>query len=240
MAAYTPQFSILALALLVVCCGACYGQGTGAVTEIDPGIAVGLEVNPKIRLDFYAGREKSEEIEAAKDKIGVGVSFRMKPLFKRFLESVDSDKQHLLVLGTIYEYSIASEPGATTKEHKLMFDATLRYAFKYDLLLGVRNRLELRWVNGDYHFRYRNRPMLERPFRLWKRDVTPYIAAEAFWDQRYSKWNMFKGTAGVVVPLYRRTSLEFLYERQHCITCADVNTNIFGLTLNLALKLKKK
>jgi hypothetical protein len=121
-----------------------------------------------------------------------------------------------------------------------MLDATLRYTLKYDLLLSNRNRLELRRVNGDGHFRYRNRPMLERPFRLMKRDFTPYVAAEAYWDQRYTKWSMFKFTGGILVPLFRRTSLEALYERQHCVTCADVNTNIFGMTLNVDLRLKKK
>lgn len=231
---------IFASVLLTAGSTGLFGQSSGAVTELDPAVAVALEVSPKVRLDFYAGREKSDEIQAGREKFGAGISFRLKPVFKRFLDSVDTDKQHLLVLGAIYEYSIASEPDATSKEHKLMLDATLRYAFKYDLLLSNRNRLELRWVNGDYHFRYRNRPMLERPFRVVKRDITPYLASEVFWDQRYRKWSMVKFTAGVVVPVFRRTSLEFLYERQHCVTCADANTNIFGVTLNIALRTKKK
>lgn len=232
--------SLVLPALLIVLVTTVRGQRTPAITEVDPTIAVGIELNKKVRVDLYAGREKSEEIESGKSKVGAGVSFRVKPFFKRFLDAVDSDKQHLLVVGVTYEYSIAREKTARSIEHKIMVDATLRYAFPHNLLLSNRNRSELRWVNGNYHFRYRNRPMLEMPVRIRKRDVTPYVAAEVFWDQRYHRWNIFKFSTGVVVPLAKRISLESLYERQHCLTCADQNTNIFGLTLNISIKLKKK
>src|SRR5512146_1923067 len=78
------------------------GQSTSTITELDPAIAVAVELNKKVRLDLYAGREKSEEIESGKGKIGVGVSFRVKPIFRRFLDAVDTDKQHLLVLAATY------------------------------------------------------------------------------------------------------------------------------------------
>ena len=233
-ALFLPSILLTALAITV------HSQSRSTVTELDPAIALAIELNKKVRVDLYAGREKSEEIESGKEKVGAGVSFRVKPIFKRFLDAIDTDKKHVLVLGGTYEYSIAREAASKSIEHKIMIDATLRYPLPYDLLLSNRNRSELRWVNGNYHFRYRNRPMLERPVRLKRRDLTPYVATEAFWDQRYRKWNMFKFSAGLVVPIVRRVELDFLYERQHCVTCTVPNTNIFGLTLNISLKLKKK
>lgn len=175
---------ILSAELIIVFAGNALCQGTHAITELDPAIAVAIEVNSKMRVDLYAGREKSEEIKTGKEKVGAGISFRFKPVFKRFLDALDTDKQHLLVLGTIYEYSKASEPSATSIEHKVMIDGTLRYMLPCDLQLSNRNRLEIRWVNGNYHYRYRNRPMLEKPVKIAKRDVTPYLAAKVFWDQR--------------------------------------------------------
>ncbi len=217
-----------------------WAQGSSTVTEFDPGIAVAVDLPQRFRFDLYAGQEKSEELASARTKIGVGISFRAKPMFKRLLDAADSDKQHLLVLGMIYEYSRASEQDDTSIEHRLMLDATLRYDLPRKLLLSNRNRFEFRWVNGDYHLRYRNRPALERSFKLFKREVTPYVASEIFWDQRYKKLNIYKFTSGVQVPVYRRTSVEFFYERQHCTTCGTKNTNIFGLNLIIAFKLKKK
>lgn len=216
------------------------GQDSGTVTEVDPGVAVQIDLPKRFRFDLYAGRENSDEIQAAKEKIGAGISFRVKPLFKRLLDAADSDKQHLLVLGAIYEYSRASEQGETSREHKIMLDATLRYDLPKKLLLSNRNRFELRWVNGDRHLRYRNRSAIERSIKLYKRNISPYLAAEIYRDQRYKKWNIYKFSAGVQVPVFRRTSLEFFYERQYCSTCGAKDTNIFGLNYNIAFSLKKK
>ncbi|MBK8466878.1 MAG: hypothetical protein IPL32_13700 [Chloracidobacterium sp.] len=173
--------------ILVGACFLCFapiftsGQEPGTVDEFDPGIAIAVDLPRNFRFDSYVGRERSNEIGAAKDKIGAGISFRVKPIFKRLLDAVDSDKQHLLVLGAIYEYSKASDQGLTSREHKLMLDTILRYDFPYKLLLSDRSRFEVRWVNGDYHLRFRNRPALERSFKRFKREITPYIAGELFW-----------------------------------------------------------
>lgn len=215
-------------------------QNPDVVTEFDPSITLAVDLPKRFRFDLYTGQEKSEELGAKKSKIGAGVSFRVKPIFKRLLDAADSDKQHLLVWGAIYEYSVAKENEATSLEHKIMLDATLRYDLPNKFLLSNRNRVELRWVNSDFHFRYRNRPAVERSFKLYKRDITPYLAAEAFWDQRYKKWNVFKFSSGVQVPVFRRTVLELFYERQHCNTCATKDTNIFGLNYIIAFSLKKK
>lgn len=232
--------AISAIILIVGSVMCICGQSTSAVTELDPAFAIGLEVNRGVRFDFYSGREKSEEIHAGRTKAGLGVSFRTRPLFKRFLEALDTDKQARLVMAVIYEYSIASEPDASTTEHRVIVDGTIRYVFPRDVMLSDRNRVEFRWLNGDNHVRYQNRPMLERPFRFLRRDITPYISGTASWDQRYREWNIFKFSSGVIVPLWRRLSVDVLYERQHCTTCADPHTNIFGLTLNLNLRLKRK
>ena len=219
-------------------------QAPGAVTELDPGVGIAVELNPHARLDFYTGREKSEEIAGSKWKVSGGASFRVKPMFKRFLDAIDTDKQHLIVVGASYEFSRASEAGEEKVEHKIMLDGTPRYVFPLKILASNRNRFELRWINGDYHWRYRNRLFAERsfkiPFRLKRIEVTPYGGAEAIWDHRYHKWSLFKFTGGVQIPLVRRTSLEFQYERQNCVTCADRSTNIFGITLNVHFRLKRK
>lgn len=225
----------IAIAALVVCT---HAQDARPVTELDPGVGVAIDLNRRVRVDLFFGREKSEELASSKAKVSAGVSFRLKPLFKNFLDSFDTDKQHVFVFGAAYEYSRASEAGATTNEHKLMLDGTGRYAFAKKILMTDRNRFEFRWINANYHFRYRNRLMIERPVRIQKFKLTPYGAAEAFWDQRFKEWNQFKFTGGVQIPFVRRSSFDLFYERQHCVTCADPHTNIFGLTLNLVIRRK--
>lgn len=215
-------------------------QEPRTVTQLDPGVGIHVDLTPQMRLDFFAGREKSEELASSKWKASAGVSFRVKPLFKRyFLDALDTDKQHVLVVGAGYEYSRASKSDSTTNEHRLMLDGTGRYAFPGKILMSDRNRFEFRWINGVYHFRYRNRLMFDRPVKIAKLKLTPYGSAEAFWDQRFNKWSQFKFTGGIQIPFIRRSSFDLYYERQHCVVCADANTNIFGLTLNLYPRIKK-
>lgn len=239
MGSMSAKSLLLPALVLITLIADALAQDSGAVTELDPGLAIAVDLTPRVRLDFFSGREKSEELATSKWKASAAVSFRVKPLFKGFVDNLDTDKQHVLVIAPGYEYSRASESGVTTNEHKIMLDATGRYAFARKLLMSDRSRFEFRWINGNYHFRYRNRLMFERPFKIKKLKLTPYGAAEAFWDQRYSKWSQFKFTGGVQIPFIRRSSFDLFYERQHCVTCADPHTNIFGLTLNLFLRRKK-
>jgi len=228
----------LLLSVLIVASTRAFAQEPNTAFEIDPGVTVGLELTRKIRVDFSSGREKSDELDAAKWKLGAGVSLRMKPLFEHFVDSADSDKHHVLVVGAGYEYSIANEAGERSIEHKLMLDGTGRYAIKDKLLISDRSRLEFRWIDGDYHFRYRNRLMAERPVTIRKFTVTPYVSAEAYWDQRYSQWNKFEFVGGAQFPFIRRTTIDAYYNRARCVTCSTGHTNIIGMSVNFFFRWK--
>ena len=222
------------LFVLAVCTPA---QDRRVVTELDPGLNVALDLDSRLRLDIYTGRERSEELSTSKQKVGGGISYRLKSEIPTFLDALDQDKHHVLVIGAFYEFSKAREAEATTYEHKVWLELTARYGFKGTLLGSDRSRFEFRWINGDYHWRFRNRLMLERPFEVKKQKfLSPYLAAEAFWDQRYNKWNIFKFTTGIQIPFIRRSSFDLYYERQYCVTCSDPKTNIFGLAFNLYLR----
>ena len=179
-------------------------------------------------------------MHAGKTKLSAGTSFRAKPIFKSFLDELDSDKQHLLVIGVTYEYSRGADHGVTSREHKIMVDGTARWEFPYKLLLSNRNRAEFRWVDGDSRFGYRNRMLMEKAIKIGRRNIAPYVAAEGMWDQHYARWNQFRYTAGLQVPFIKRTSFDAYYERVRCLTCSDLHTNVFGLTFNIYMRLKKK
>lgn len=231
----------LASALVLMLALMTPGQNPNTVTELDPGLAVGFDINRHVRLDVYTGREKSDELDSGKWKIGAGVSLRAKPVFKSLIDNFDSDKQHVLVTGVTYEYSRASEANVESIEHKLMLDATARYAFAGKLLLSNRNRFEFRWIDAEYRFRYRNRFFLERTWKAKAFKFTPYGGAEAFWDQNFNKWNQFRFTGGVQIPIpkFKRTSIDLYYERVRCTTCANPNTNVFAANLNIFFRRKK-
>jgi len=215
------------------------GQEDGHASEFDPSVWVLLELNKHSRLDFYTGRERSQELDSSKWKVGVGASIRVRPLFNLFDED-DPDKKYTLVLGTVFEHSKTSEGTETRIEDKVALDAWGRWAFKKPkILITDRNRLEFRWVNGDYHIRYRNWLFAERPVKINKFKVSPFVGTEPFWDQRYQKWNLFRFMGGVRVPVWRRTFMDVFYVREHCLTCPTLNTDVFGINFFIPLNLKK-
>jgi len=195
-------FSFL-LTVMVLAATRGAGQEGSHASEFDPSVWVLVELNEHTRLDIYTGRERSEELDSSKWKVGVGASIRVRPIFNLF-DKDDPDKKYTLVLGTVFETSKTTEAGESRTENKVAFDTWGRWAFKKPkILVTNRNRLEFRWVNGDYHLRYRNWLFAERPIRINKYKVSPFVGAEPFWDQRYQKWNLFRFMGGVRLPAWR-------------------------------------
>jgi hypothetical protein len=226
-------------ALLIVLLGlTAPGQDHHVARQFDPTFTVDLDAG-RFRYDFHVGREKSEELEAGDSLFGAGASLRVKPLFKTFIDNLDTDKQHVLVLRVGYEFRHGGEGDQHTNTHTGMVDGTFRWGFPKKLLMTDRNRAEMRWVDGDPSFRYRNRLQFERPFTIFKRRFGPYASAEAYWDSRYRSWNKFRYTGGVDIQTFWKTSVDIYYARERCVTCPDPHTDILGVNLKLFFKLKK-
>jgi hypothetical protein len=96
--------------------------------ELDPGITVDIAAG-RFRFDVYAGREKSEELEAGNAKFGGGVSFRVKPIFKTFIDSLDTDKHHDFLARAGYVFRRgrrkASVDGVQAKDHAVCVGVSL-------------------------------------------------------------------------------------------------------------------
>jgi hypothetical protein len=109
-----------------------------------------------------------------------------------------------VVLRTGYRYGTSIGDADDFKEHRFLTEQTLRKSFRWRLLVSDRNREDFRVINGDFSFRYRNRLMIEREFRLFGgRSFTPYLSGEAFYDTRYQAWNKSRFAAGAQISLRR-------------------------------------
>src|SRR3954468_12936272 len=159
------RFSLL-LTVMVLAATRAAGEEGGHASEFNPSVWLLYELNDRSRLDFYTGRERSEELDSSKWKVGVGASIRVRPIFDLFGDD-DPDKKHTVVLGAVFEHSQTTEAGAKRIDNKIALDAWGRWAFKKPkILISDRNRVEFRWVNGDYHIRYRNWLFAERPIKI--------------------------------------------------------------------------
>lgn len=163
-----------------------------------------------------------------------GIGYQWKRVSKLIhLINIDSDKESRLVVNTGYEYLWTEQEGtASTAEDRIVIGATPRYRPHGRWLLEDRNRLELRWVNGAYSTRYRNRFTVERDLKVQDFRLSPYVSAEFFYDFGSDSWDEQQYSVGVAWPYKRIFMVQTYYLYQHT-TSAPENVNVLGVTLNL-------
>ena len=180
--AFTAAFSLSARA-----------QGTETSSQFWPEVDVYVSLNEKFRLFFLATTTKLEETrENTEGWVGAHLDYHVR-------------KNVSLRGGYRYGFSLGgSDP---FKEHRIILEQTVRQPLPLEILLSDRNREDLRWVNGEFSARYRNRVTLEREFKVLSRGVTPYSSFEAFYDSRFDTWNRNRIMAGVQLTLKRGAPL---------------------------------
>jgi hypothetical protein len=69
-----PKFIQLTALLLIFFANEAAGQNSGTVNELDPGISIAIDLSSRVRLDFFGGREKYLDMEAAITHCTKGIS----------------------------------------------------------------------------------------------------------------------------------------------------------------------
>jgi uncharacterized protein DUF2490 len=171
------------------------GRAQGAETSLQfwPEVDVYVSLNEEFRLFFLATTTKTEETrENTEGWVGAHLDYHV-------------SKKVSLRTGYRYGFSLGgSDP---FKEHRIILEQTVRQPLPLEIVLSDRNREDLRWVNGEFSGRYRNRLTLEREFKVLNRAVTPYGSVEVFYDTRFDTWNRNRIAAGVQLSLKRGAPL---------------------------------
>ena len=185
---------ICLLALLAALGGVARAQDSDeSRSEFWPEVDVYVSLSERVRLFFLGTINKSRE---TKDKLEGQVGAH-----------VDYAPHKKATLRTGYRYGFSLSDGDPFKEHRVVLEQTLRQPLPLDVLLSDRNREDLRWVNGKFSARYRNRVTLEREFKLMNGSLTPYGSAEVYYDSRFKTWNRNRLAVGVQMPLKRGARL---------------------------------
>jgi hypothetical protein len=162
-------------------------QGSDTSSQFWPEVDVYVPLNEKFRLFFLATTTKLEETrENTEGWVGAHLDYQ----FRKKIS-----------LRTGYRYGFSLGGSDPFKEHRIIFEQTVRQPLPLEILLSDRNREDVRWLNGEFSSRYRNRVTLEREFKVLNRGVTPYGSIEAFYDSRFDSWNRNRVAAGVQLTL---------------------------------------
>jgi hypothetical protein len=221
------------IVLLAVLDASAAGQTSQTTGEFWPAVDVHGQLGPNLRLLGWAELKEGEDFPYQQGDIGVGLGYQWKRFTRPHLQNIDPDKESILVAGVGYEYLRTIQSGQDSQEDRLAVQVTPRYRPPADFLLTDRNRVEFRWVNGEYSTRYRNKLTVERDSCVRGFRFDPYVSAEFFYDISKSSWNQEQYAAGILLPYRRVLMVDLYYLRQNCGTCSPEHLNAFGLTVNL-------
>lgn len=229
----TLSRGLFCLTLLMTCGPGVAAQATSETRkEFWPEVDVFVELNPKVRLFFLGTITRSRETRAnIEGQVGAHVDYFFHPRF--------------FVRGGYRRVTSLGDEEDPYDEHRLILEQTFRLPVPAGLLLSDRNRGDLRWVNGEFSARYRNRLTLEREFKVWERALTPYASGELYYDSRFDTWNRNRYAFGLQIAVTRGAPvakfispkksmvLDLYFMRQNDSRSQPTHVNALGLTVNL-------
>src|SRR5258705_7739541 len=178
--------TVLAIAVLVlVITGRAFSQSSSAATEVWPAVQVSLDPHPRIGVLLIFEKHNREDVSQNQWKIAAIASYRMKRILNKHRDDIDGENQYNLAVGAGYEYVRTEQTSGNKLEHRVIFQTIPKYVPIWGILIQDRSRAEFRWVDDVYNFRYRNKLIVDREFRLNKVRLTPYAAGELFWDRNH-------------------------------------------------------
>ncbi len=162
-------------------------------------------------------------------QVGPNLNVSLRPLLRSKLLRTNETSYKLLTLGVGYRYIANIDKPV---ENRGIVELTARFPLPGKLQLSDRNRADLRVIQGEFSWRYRNRNILERSFAIHKYPITPYGQAEFYYNSQSDTWDKKIYQFGLNFPVHRRAELNPYYERQNN-TSKPNHVNAFGFTLSL-------
>jgi hypothetical protein len=214
-----------------------YGSSSQTEDEFWPDVDtyIGLTQNSRLLFRYSATRE-SELRGYAEGQVAAYLDVFVRPIFLRTLADHpdESRKRRLLFrLGYVYSRSPAHGESKASSDQIPTVEVTVQTKLPGDILLSDRNRGDLRFENGVFRPRYRNRLRLERTFRKDHTLITPYLYSEVFYDARYNAFDEVRYTAGLEWSPVRQIVVDGYYTRQRSTKSEPAYVNALGLKLEL-------
>ena len=223
--------SVLAALIVMSAVTSAHAQTT---TQIWPELSAFTRLNDRMRFYFLATTVK-ESRESTEGEFGPNFDFYLRPFRERKRLAgfrLDESKNRFLLVRVGYRYldSFSGDPD----EHRVVLEATARYPLKGGVLVSNRGRIDARFIDGEYSWRFRSRLSVEKEFSIGPVRMNPYVRGELFYDSRFDVWSRTEWIGGAAFPLNRRVELEGYFDYQHD-TGGDPNRKVYaiGTVLNL-------
>jgi hypothetical protein len=194
------------------------------VQEFWPGLDVYYKLGEQSRIYAFASFARARETATSTEFTwGVNYDWFAAELPVRVRAAVPQMEQYWSHWYRVGYVRVNALDGGRN-ENRLLGEATLRSEpLFWDVQLANRSRLELRDIDGEFSWRYRNRSRVERTFgiveglghtvggpllRLGATYLVPYAMLEFYWDSRDSDWTRRYRQFGVEMDLPRNQGIE--------------------------------
>jgi Protein of unknown function (DUF2490) len=222
---------IVLAALIVVSSGI---SAHAQTTQVWPEISVFTRLNDRMRFYFLATTVKESQ-KSTEGEFGPNFDFHLRPFRERKRLAgfrLDESKNRFLLLRVGYRY-LDSFIG-DSDEHRVVLEATARYPLKGGVLVSNRGRVDARFIDREYSWRFRSRLSVEKEFSIGRVRMNPYVRGEVYYDSRFDAWSRTEWVGGAAFPLNRRVELEDYFSYQ-LDTGGNPNRKVYaiGTVLNL-------
>jgi hypothetical protein len=202
------RWQIAAFALLSFAAAA---NAQNTLTAYLPEVDSYFRVSTNVRFDFQAkGYMEDGDLNHAQ----IGPSFQFNLIAFEALQRITTfdldDMKCMPVVFVIGYRYIPSTVGPAI--HRLQPIVMFHVPFPGRTLITDRNRADLDWTNGAFHWTYRNRITAERRIAIRSYHPGPYAAAEFEYQNQFSKWSVTRLFAGCLLPLTKHISLDGYYQ----------------------------
>ncbi len=203
--------------------------------QVWPEVSTFVKLTDQMRFYFLATTVK-EDTDSTEGEYGPNFDFYLKPLrkAKRWgMFSLDESKNRLLMLRIGYRF-IRPYTGDASVEHRGVLEATTRHPLALGVLVSDRHRMDLRSIEGEFSWRYRNRLTVEKEFTIKQFRFNPYARGEIYYDSRHDKVSRTSLICGSAFPITKHVELEGYFEHQNDSGGSPNRTvNAVGAVVNL-------
>ncbi len=186
-----------------------------------------LKLSPKAPSDFIVARSQDRGNNDSVE-MGPDIEFYFRPFVADRIKTNNTAGRQLLTLKTGYHYLAGtSQPS----ESRVILQGMSRFPVGWLMILSDRNLVDLRWVQGQpFSWRYRNRLMLEKSFKIGRVSFTPYVDGEIISSSTAQSWNQFLGDVGATFLIKMWLEFTPCYERSNKSSTPASYTNATGFT----------
>ncbi len=208
---------ICALCVALLAIDAAQVQADDTRNEFWPEAQFHLGFTPQTKLILLANITRTRKTHTSLEgQLGITLDHRFNDIFS-------------MRAGYRYGTSLVADDPST--EHRILLEQTFRFRLPWKFLLSFRTREDLRFIDGDFSTRIRERAKLERDVEFEGYTFTPYGSAEIYYDTRFNRFARNRFILGAVFPVTKHFSVDAYIARQNDSRPQIKHVNALGLTL---------